>query len=567
LVALLCWGFLVGIHPAAASGAAGWRIVDIAVEPAAPRTGDLLTVAFTVLDEEGQPVPDLAVTGALLAPVTAYGQHPPPPVAIARGQPSGPPGRYWVQLPLNSAGRWWAEIELTAPDGERDRLTRFIEVGPRFRIPPVESANLVFFRGARWQTYYRLDPATGLVAVLGGDEVLRAGERWLIVERRLSPIDRISPAYGGRWSLSLLLTDGQSGERIGEVPLGEVRATVQSGSYSLPALVSALAPDPGGTRLYVYWARKLGEGWTAQVTVVELGELRVRMTRELPGSLLGDRIVPQLAVSIDGERLVLAEQVVRVEPSADYRLSVLAAHELQLEASHHSAGTTTLPRSCPLTYPGLSGLSGGAELRWFTLCPEGTVAPVVRLWDPLTGRVVHQVDLSELKTLQPALATNGQTLFAVAPWTPTALAIDLSSGEVRRGQPAVTEGEDEPSPIRRILRWLIGALAPGASAVAQPSRWVAAGPEGRWLYVVAPVGGPRGYGDGVWLLDTSTLTVVDRWLVGHPIVAVTATAEGTVVAIERTETTGERALILDPTGEIERAVVLPAPISDTVVSG
>ena len=131
----------------------------------------------------------------------------------------------------------------------------------------------------------------------------------------------------------------------------------------------------------------------------------------------------------------------------------------------------------------------------------------------------------------------------------------------------MTEDEDQQSPIRRILRWLIGALAPGASAAAQPSRWVVAGPEGRWLYVVAPVGGPHGYGDGIWLIDTSSLAVVDRWLIGHPIVAVTSTAEGTVVAIERAETTGERALILDPEGQIERAVALPGPISDTVLSG
>lgn len=565
LVVFLCSGLLAGVAPAAADGRAGWRFVDLAVEPAAPRAGDLLALAFTVLDEAGEPVSDLAVTGTLRAPITAYDQRPPPPTAVVRGQASGPPGRYRVQIPLNAAGRWWVDIELSAADGRRDRLSRFVEAGPRFRVPATESHDLVFLRGERWQTYYRLDPSTGLVALLGGEEVVRAGQRWLVVERRLSPVGRVSPVYGGRWNLSLSLTDAQTGERASEVQLGEVRAAVQDGSTSTPALVSALVPDPGGAWLYVYLSWKLGEGWNARIAAVELAAGNVVAARELPGALHGDRVVPQLAVTDNGERLVLAEQIVRVAPDSGYRLSVLRTAELEIEASHRSSASPWA--GCPLTYPGLSGLASGPELRWFTLCPSDAAGPVLLLWDPLAGRVVQQVDLAELKTPLPAVATDGRTLFAVALWSPRVIAIDLSTGEVRRAQPATLDGEREESPIRRIIRWLIGTVAPGARAATQPSRWVVAGPDGRRLYAVAPVGGAQGFGDGVWVLDTGSLAVVDRWLVGHPIVAVTVTAGGTVVAIERTEATGERALILDAAGEIEKAVALPGPISDTVIGG
>jgi len=96
---------------------------------------------------------------------------------------------------------------------------------------------------------------------------------------------------------------------------------------------------------------------------------------------------------------------------------------------------------------------------------------------------------------------------------------------------------------------------------------VVADTQGQHLYVVAPVGGATGFGDGIWVLDAGTLAVVDRWLVGHPIIAVTVTDAGTVVAIERTEGAGDRALILGPAGEIEMGIALPGPISDTVVSG
>ena len=567
LVVLLCCSLAASAAPVAAGGDAGWRFVDVAMEPVSPQAGDLLRLVFTVLDEAGQPLPDLAVTAALRAPITGYNQPPPPPAAMVRGQASEQPGRYQVRVPLNTAGRWWVEVELNAADGRHDRLSRFVEVAPRFRIPATSSQDLVFFRGERWRTYYRVDPATGQVALLGGDEVLRAGPRWLVIERRLSPLGRVSQAYGGRWNLSLLLTDGQSGERVSEVQLGEVRAAVQDGSSSSPALVSAVAADPSGARLYVYWAWKLGQGWSAQAAAVELSSGAIAATRALPGALLGDRVVPQLAVSGDGQRLVLAEQVVRVQPQSGYRLSVLRAADLEPEASHRSAGAETSPwAGCPITYPGMSGLAAGPELRWYVLCAGGEPRPTLLVWDPVPGRVIQQIDLSELKTATPALATDGQVLFAVASWGPEAIAIDLLTGEVRRAHSTTTE-EPHTSPIERIIRWLVGAVVSDARAATQPSRWAVAGPEGQRLYVVAPVGGTSGFGDGVWVLDASSLAVVDRWLVGHPVVAVTVADGGTVVAIERTEGTGDRALILDPEGEIEKAVALPGPISDMVVSG
>ncbi len=567
LVALLCCGLLASLAPVAADGDAGWRFVDVAIEPISPQAGDLLTLAFTVLDEAGQPLPELAVTAALRAPITGYNQPPPPPAATVRGQGGEQPGRYEVRVPLNTVGRWWVEVELNAPGGRHDRLSRFIVVEPRFRIPETGSQHLVFFRGERWKTYYRVDPATGQVALLGGDEVLRAGQRWLVTERRLSPVDRVSQAYGGRWNLSLVVTDGQTGERAGEVQLGEVRAAVPDGSSSSPALVSAVAADPSGARLYAYWAWKLGQGWNAQLATVDLEGATVVETRIMLGALLGERVVPQLAVSGDGQHLVVAEQVVRVEPESGFRLTVLRTSGLEVEASHRSPGEATTPwAGCPITYPGMSGLATGPELRWYALCAGGASGPVLLIWDPVAGQVTQQIDVSELKTASPALAIAGQTLYAVASWAPEAIAVDLVTGEVRRAQ-LTTAGEPPLSPIERIIRWLVGAVVSDAGAAGQPSRWVVADRQGQRLYVVAPVGGATGFGDGIWVLDAGSLAVVDRWLVGHPIIAVTVTDAGTVVAIERTEGAGDRALILDPAGEIEMGIALPGPISDTVVSG
>lgn len=544
---------------------AAWRFVDVAAEPRTPLVGDLFTLAFTVLDEGGEPVSGLSVVAALREPVRAYNQPQPPPAVVVRGEARERPGRYLLRIPLNAAGRWWIDVTVESPDGQRRTFSRFVEVAARYRVPPVEGRALVFFAGQRWQTFYRVDASTGLTWLLGGEDVVRAGDRWLLIERRTTPLTRVTQVYGGRWSLSLLATDAQTGERVVSVGLGEVRAAVQGGSSTAPALVSAVTVDPTGEHLYVYWSRQLGQGWYADLATVSLATGTVVTEQHLPGALLGDRVVPQLAVSPDGGALVVAEQVVRVAAGSGYRLSVLRAGDLEVEATHRAPGELMMPWvGCPMTYPGTSGLAGGAVLRWFALCTSDA-GTALFLWDPREGRVTHQVDLSELAPGGPALAFGGHVAYAVASWPPEAVEIDLLTGEVRRAR-SRTAGEQSPSPIERIIRWLVGAVVADARAAPQASRWVGVDPEAGRLYVVAPVVGSEGFGDGIWVIDTRSLTVVDRWLEGRPLVAVTVAGDGTVVAVERAGDGPDRALILDADGRVALSVALPEAIGGTVVS-
>src|SRR5699024_1587245 len=133
--------------------------------------------------------------------------------------------------------------------------------------------------------YYRVDPQTGSVVTLEGDELFRVGDRWWLANIRMDSKGSVSREYGGTWTLQIDLMDAIDGTDVATIDLGEIRANVFSGSREDPAIASSLAVSDDGASVYVYWARQLGEGWLARVAKVNTATGELQEQRILNGAV------------------------------------------------------------------------------------------------------------------------------------------------------------------------------------------------------------------------------------------------------------------------------------------
>ena len=186
--------------------ATGWRFAGLTVEPVNPAVGDIATVRFSVVDDEGAPLTGLRPVATLRPALTTSGAQS-DPVLLAAGRPLDDPGWYHVALALNQAGRWWIDVEVTDDTGRTATTSHFIAVAPTLGTPPATTDAPLFLPGDSWGAYYRLDPDTGSLATLSGEDLLHAGDHWWLATTRLTPRGPVTPEYGGTWQLTVELSE------------------------------------------------------------------------------------------------------------------------------------------------------------------------------------------------------------------------------------------------------------------------------------------------------------------------------------------------------------------------
>ncbi|MCX7623234.1 MAG: FixH family protein [Thermomicrobium sp.] len=527
------------------------RIESLVVHPVSIAAGDVANVVVTVVDATEKPRSGMRVEVTVQPASRAVGESA-PPLAEIRQATELAPGQYTLEIPLNEPGTW--RIVVRASDGiESAQTDTEVFVAPRFAVPPA-AGDPVLLRGSSWVTIVRFDAETGSVVRFLGESVVRIGERAYIVRRSLEPAGPISRLYGGPWRVSLVLTDVRTGEER-RVELPAVRASLQPGSATTPAMTLAIAGFPDRAALAVYQATRLGEGWHAELFIVELetGTLRTRLS--LPGALRGTQLVPRVAVATSGEVIVL-ERAISLDGSGEARLSAFAAEGLAPETVRRwpfvptaSGGTDCLAN------PEIDGgLVGEGAPQWFAWCRDGT-GTWLGLWDLPTGRLVGRFP-ADPTTTAVLPAPDGRVLYLVDLAQRRVAAVDLADATLREPTTVLPSPEEDRPWWRRVVE----SLVPAARAAEDTSLRVALSSDGRRLFVVYPLTDEQG--DGVWVYDAATLEPIEHLLPGWLLRGVLVTAGGTLVAVASDEG-GDRFVVLER-GEPRLLVSLPERVSEAL---
>lgn len=566
IISLLAAPSAVAEDRDATPDAAAWRFTDVELGPDQPTVGQVATVQFTVVDENGAVVPGLHVRADLREPTLTFDSPPPVPILSTIGQADDEPGRYQVALALNQAGRWWIEVQVSDGEGNTAMLSRFIFVGAALGVPPATTDHPLFLRADAWGAFYRLDPTTGSLTTLSGQDVVYAGGHWWVTDTRLVPTGLISADYGGTWRLEVTLSDGVTGQTIRTVDLGEIRASVYIGSSDQPAIATSVAMASDGATMYVYWARQLGQGWLARVTAVDVATGEFLHQRDLIGSVGADVFWGQLDVSQDGADLILAEQAVRATSVSGYRLTVLRADTLETVTEQRRIVAPDDPlTTCLLAYPGPTGVVAGDEPLRYSLCtPSGQgdqLALVV--WNPKTGTVVHQVSLVSLAGASPhsvygIAAPDGRHFYALNTASQRIVEIDMSAGEVLRAASYIPAPAGSPSPWDRVFNWIFGMIAPPVSAGIMIDPGVSIAPDGTELYLVTDTS--DGTSDGVAVIDTATLQLTGHLLGDQQVAGVIVSPDGRLIARQVGADAYDGIAILDPAGQVIVSLSLPGQV-------
>jgi hypothetical protein len=541
-----------------------WQFSDLAVTPNEYTVGQVVRASFTMRDAGDQPVSGLRASAILRAPSNANDWEPPIPILTTVGRELPDPGRYEVSIALNQAGRWWLEIRVEDENGDRARYDHFLIVESGAELPPATTERPLFLRGDDWDAYYRVDPATGSVSTIAGQDLLHVGDRWWVAETRLERRGVVSPDYGGTWRLRFHLTDAINGDTVTTIDAGEIRASVYPGSQREPAIATSLAAAPDGGAIYLYWARQLGEGWLSYVAIADPATGEIRHQRLLQGAITGTGFWAQIDLMTGGGQLVVAEQIVRFASVSGYRLSVLDSETLDTVVEYRRADARNDPLThCMVTYPGPVGVLAGDLGYRYGLCspPEASADLSLVVWNPMAGQAVHQIDLGEVARenasfVDGVASHDGRSFYAVNTRTLTVAEIDMLSGSIVREARLVPEPED-PSTWDRIFDWFFGSFTPTGAAAAgtfEPS--LSIDPEGRYLYVLARAEGETG--DGIWIIDLDTFEPVDRLMAGQTIDGIVATSNGQIAVIQRgANATGDEVIIIDHEGETHLTFYLP----------
>lgn len=527
---------------------ASLRVTSLVVRPAALAAGDVATVEVSVVDAWGNPVSGLrlqaSVQSAGNARAGAAGA-----IAEVRTATEEEAGRYVIAVPFNEAGTWWLAVQ--ASNGvEVSRAETEVFVAPRLSAPPV-SEDAALLRGSSWITVLRFDPDTGSVVRFFGETVVRVGERSYLVRRSAVPIDTVSRTYGGRWQVSLALTDVLTGQEQ-RYDLKPVRASLQAGSTTTPAVVFAFAGFPWRPYLAVYRAARLGESWQADLLVLDVQSGTIVAQRPLPGAMRGTQVVPRLAVT-RSDRVIVLERGLSLDGSGEARLSSFMGQQVELEAVRRwsFASIASGDVDC-LANPDLDGgVLGIEELRWYAWCRDST-GSWIGLWDATSGVLIARFAADPATTLVLP-STNSDALYLVDLQLRRIAAVDAVTGLPRQ-----RDTVPAPATDRTWWRQILEYLAPAARAESGNALRVALSPDGTRLYVVYPLSGELG--DGVWVYDTATLEPVAHLLPGWLLRGVVVTHGGAIVAI------AERArgdlLIVLRSEEPTLLVTLPEHVSE-----
>lgn len=571
LVSLLALAPSTGAAPIASpTPTSDWHTADVSLSPEAPASGDVVTVRFRVLDAAGAPVRRLQTSGSLRAPSSSRNTSPPAPILTAIGRELADAGSYQVAVAVNQTGPWWLEIE--AHDAlHQTRFSRFLSVDPLKR-PTAAPLDLspVFLQGDVSGSYYRLDPASGSVGRLSGETVSPAGGQWWLSDVHLSPVADPDPTYGGSWRLSVTLGDALSGTDVSDVDLGLVRAGLYLGSRDQPAIATAVTLTPDSARALVYWARQLGEGWQAWLAVIDPQSGTVLRRSAILGAIAADDLWPRLESNADGTRLLITEQIVRGTGISGYRLSTVDARTLDPLAVHRETTAPLDPlTACLMPASGPVGPLPGTPALHYSLCsPAAGGPPALLTWDAFSAEVTRQTDLSALASRATALdgvvSPDGSRFYAVNAGSHQIAEIDLASGAILRTATFIPDPRKPSlSTWERLRDWLIGEIVPKAAAGVLVQRTVTISPDGAALYVVAPVSTmARGYGDGIWRVDTQTLQASAHLLSGQPVAGLIVAQDGRLAVIMAGKSgLASQISVLQPDGALAISLTLPDPVT------
>jgi hypothetical protein len=525
------------------------RIQSLVVRPETVATGDVATVEVVVVDRTGAPRSGLALHASVW-PTTSPAATAPEAIAEVRTVTEQEPGRYQLSLPLNEAGTW--RILVRASDGiETTQAEADVFVAPRLASPPA-TTDAVLLRGNSWVSVLRFDPDTGSVVRLLGETVVRAAERTYVVRRSASPVGSISRLYGGAWGVSLAWTDALTGEEQ-RFDFDPVRASLQPGSTSTPALSLAVVGFTTQPRLLVYRAARLGESWRADLFLLDLESGTLVAQRSLPGALQGTQVVPRLEVAAS-QRIVVLERALSLDGSGEVRLSLLAFDTLEPEVTRRwlVASVASGDVDCLANPDADGGVLGDQSVRWFAWCHDVT-GPWLGLWDLATGALVARVNADPATTVALP-APQGELLYLVDVQRRRIAAIDAETGVPYEGGSSPDVARSERSWWQRVAERLVSPVR-AAETVALRA---ALSPDGRHLYVVYPLSGDLG--DGLWVYDTATLQPVTHLLPGWLVRGVVVSAQETVVAVAQ-RPRGDQLIVL--AGETPRLLVtLPERVSE-----
>jgi hypothetical protein len=494
------------------------------------------------------------------------------PILSTIGHELSTAGHYEVSLALNQPGKW--AIEITARDSTGSaQLTRVISVNaqPDGSSPSIDDP--VFLPAEAWGTVYRLDPTTGSVASLAGGDVVHAGGRWWMTDTQLVPLVTPDPLYGGRWQFTVSLSDGVTGQTVSTIDLGAIRASVFIGSTDQPAIATALAIAPDGKTVYIYWARQLGQGWLAWVARADPLSGKLLQQRMLQGAIAADSTWAQLDVTPDGTQLIVSEQVVQSTTIAGYRLTTLDAASLDTVEEFRRTNAPDDPLTqCLIPYRGETGpvLDNGA-LRYSLCSPTDNSQDVALVtWNPLSGSVSHLTDLSSLAGANPlyvdgVASPDGHSFYAVNTVAQQIAEVNLSNGAIVKQTVFSTADQQSanPSPLDRLKHWLLGEIAPAAQAgiLIQPGVNIA--PDGGSLYLVSPTStSGHAAGDGIWVLDTTSLRVTSHILSGQTIAGMVVTADGQLAVVHLGQDgKADEISIVDPDGRPVVSLAIPDDVA------
>lgn len=568
-IVILCGTASGAVARAAASSLpSAWHFSDVKLSNDAPSLGDVESVRFTVVDSSGTPVPGLDVQATLNPPDDATTNQPGEPILSTVGLPLDAPGQYQVSLALNQPGQWTISIDARSAQGDA-QLSQVISVDPKPDGTAPEISNPVFLQADSWGTVYRLDPTTGSVASLSGGDVVHAGDRWWMTDSQLVPLETPSPLYGGRWQLTVSLKDGVTGEPISTIDLGDIRASVFIGSTDQPAVATAMAMAPDGSTVYIYWARQLGSGWLAWIAAADPTTGEVKQQRMLRGSIIADSTWARLDVTPDGSQIVVSEQVVHSTSITGYRLSTLDARTLDtLDDYRRTVAPDDPLTNCLIPYRGPTGPVLGDETLRYSLCvpKPGSQQVALVTWNPLTGDVTHQVDLSAISATNPLLvdgvsSPDGRHFYAVNANAQQIAEIDMTSGKIERQSDFAVTNQPSPnqSPLDRFKRWLLGQVSSKALAGVLIRPGVSIAPDGSSLYLVAPQAssGDSG-GNGIWILDTTSLRVTNHILSGETVAGVVVTPDGKLAVVHLgSDGQTDEISVVRPDGQAIMSLALP----------
>lgn len=577
LLAVLSTAFGAETEAAPSVTAATWHFADVELSNDTPAIGDVEAVRFAVVNASGMAVSGLDVEATLNRPRSGDTAGPMEPILSTIGHELATAGHYEVSLALNQPGQWAIEIAARDSSGSA-QLTRVISVDaqPDGSAPAIDDP--VFLPAEAWGTVYRLDPTTGSVASLDGGDVVHAGGRWWMTDTQLVPLITPDPLYGGRWQFTVSLSDGVTGQTVSTIDLGAIRASVFIGSTDQPAIATAIAMAPNGKTVYIYWARQLGQGWLAWVARADPLSGKLLQQRMLQGAIAADSTWAQLDVTPDDTQLIVSEQVVQSTTITGYRLTTLDATSLGTVEEFRRTNAPNDPLTqCLIPYRGETGpvLDNGA-LRYSLCSPTDNSQDVALVtWSPLSGSVSHLTDLSSLAGANPlyvdgVASPDGHSFYAVNTVAQQIAEVNLSNGAIVKQTvfSTVDQKSANPSPLDRLKHWLLGEIAPPAHAgiLIQPGVNIA--PDGGSLYLVSPTStSGHAAGDGIWVLDTTSLRVTSHILSGQTIAGMVVTHDGQLAVVHLGQDgKADEISIVDPDGRPVVSLAIPDDVASATGS-